>query len=201
MSKIYKRSQVAARIEEIAVEQNQNANQGPSYKETFCDPRIRRAAWIGCSISVFQQLTGINALIFYSASIFSNVGLSANVVNALLGTVNLVAACSSSLILSYAGRKIMLVITTFGCAVFLFFMALTTHEANNAEDKLHTPWNYATITGCCLFLIMFQWGPGPITWLYMGEIMNNKGLAIGVLLNLFFTLLFALITNALFTAL
>jgi len=201
MSKIYKRSQVAARIEEVTVEQNQNANQGPSYKETFCDPRIRRAAWIGCSISVFQQLTGINAIIFYSSTIFNNVGLSANVVNALLGTVNLVAACSSSFILSYAGRKIMLVLTTFGCAVFLFFMGLTSHEAAGATDPKSTPWNYGTITGCCLFLVMFQWGPGPITWMYMSEIMNNKGLAIGVLLNLFFTLLFALFTAGLFGAL
>jgi len=54
MTKIYKKNQVAARIEEIAEEQKTEENQGPSYSQTFCDPVIRRAAWVGCSISVFQ---------------------------------------------------------------------------------------------------------------------------------------------------
>jgi len=95
----------------------------------------------------------------------------------------------------------MLVLTTFGCAVFLFFMGLTSYEAGKATDPESTPWNYMTITGCCLFLVMFQWGPGPITWMYMSEIMNNKGVAIGTLLNLFFTLLFSLFTQGLFNSL
>jgi len=28
-------------------------NQGPSMKETFCDPKIRMAAWVGCFLSCF----------------------------------------------------------------------------------------------------------------------------------------------------
>jgi len=30
---------------------------------TFFDPKIRRAAWVGCAIAVLQQLTGINVII------------------------------------------------------------------------------------------------------------------------------------------
>ncbi len=197
MSKIYKKNQVAARIEEIAEEQKETKeNQGPSYSETFCNPKIRRAAWIGCSVSVFQQLTGINAIIFYSSSIFSDVGLNPNVVNALLGGVNLVAATSSSGILAYAGRKTMLVATTFGCAVFLFLMGLASFEATN-----NSAWNIVVIVGCCFFLVMFQWGPGPITWIYMSEVMNNKGVAVGTSINLTLTLCFALFTKPLFNSL
>lgn len=50
----------------------------PTFKDTFCNPAIRRAAWVGCSLSVIQQLTGINAIMFYSSSIFAGTGLGAN---------------------------------------------------------------------------------------------------------------------------
>ena len=33
---------------------NLKLDQGPSMNETFCDPNIRRSAWVGCSISVIQ---------------------------------------------------------------------------------------------------------------------------------------------------
>jgi len=49
---------------------SQSFVQKPSTKEVFTNPEIRKAAWVGCTISVFQQLTGINAIIFYSSTIF-----------------------------------------------------------------------------------------------------------------------------------
>ena len=48
---------------------------------------------------------------------------------------------------------------------------------------------------------MFQWGPGPITWIYMSEVMNNKGVAVGTSINLTLTLGFALFTQPLFNSL
>lgn len=46
----------------------------PTYKDTFCDPNIRMAAWVGCALSIFQQLSGINAIMFYSSKIFQQTG-------------------------------------------------------------------------------------------------------------------------------
>ena len=40
--------------------------------ETFFDPEIRGAAWFGFFLVSFQQLTGINAILFYSAQLFGN---------------------------------------------------------------------------------------------------------------------------------
>jgi len=48
---------------------------------------------------------------------------------------------------------------------------------------------------------MFQWGPGPIPWMYMSEVMNNKGVAIGTLINLTLALMFSIFTNTLFSKL
>lgn len=55
-----------------------------TFGDTFCNPVIRRAAWVGCTLSVIQQLTGINAIMFYSSAIFANTPLGANQASALI---------------------------------------------------------------------------------------------------------------------
>lgn len=41
-------------MDEIVVpNQDGNENKGPSLSETFCDPVIRRAAYVGCALSIF----------------------------------------------------------------------------------------------------------------------------------------------------
>ena len=91
-----------------------------SYSETFCDPVVRRAAWVGCAISAFQQLTGINVVIFYAAVIFQDTSLGANQANAVLMGVNLIAATSAAGFLSAFGRKKILLSTTIACSVCLY---------------------------------------------------------------------------------
>lgn len=41
---------------------------------------------------------------------------------------------------------------------------------------------------------MFELGPGPICWIYMSEVMNEKGVSVGTFLNWFFTMIIGLIT-------
>jgi hypothetical protein len=47
----------------------------------------------------------------------------------------------------------------------------------------------------------FEFGPGPIVWIYMSEVMNEKGVAVGTFLNWLFTLIFAISTTSIYTAL
>jgi hypothetical protein len=78
----------------------------------------------------------------------------------------LIAAITASPILSFFGRKTMLVATTFACALFLFCTGII-YDVNPTSTILIVP--------VCLFLVSFQWGPGPICWIYMSEVMNDKG--------------------------
>ena len=47
----------------------------------------------------------------------------------------------------------------------------------------------------------FEFGPGPVVWMYMSEIMTDKGVGIAVLLNWFFTCVWAIATPFLFDGL
>ena len=49
---------------------------------------------------------------------------------------------------------------------------------------------------CVLFIAAFEFGPGPVCWIYMSEVMNDKGVAVGTFLIWFFTLFQALFTPA-----
>jgi hypothetical protein len=48
-----------------------------------------------------------------------------------------------------------------------------------------------------LFIIFFEFSLGPLLWVYMSEIMTEKGLSLGVLVNQVVTLIFALFTKSL----
>ena len=66
---------------------------------------------VGCALSIFQQLSGINALIFYSSKIFSTGDddfQSAKEGTVILNVFNVVSAMSAIFLLRYLGRKTLL---------------------------------------------------------------------------------------------
>ena len=91
-------------------------------KECFTDPAYNRATFMGCLMMVFQQLSGINVLIFYSSTIFENVGKSGAVGAAIVNGANLVSALIGSVMLGLYGRKTLLVFWSFWMAILMIGM-------------------------------------------------------------------------------
>lgn len=70
MKKFYTGMEVRKRLDALQSSGRNEGNheaQEPTITETFFDPRIRGAAWVGFWLATIQQWTGINAVIFYSA--------------------------------------------------------------------------------------------------------------------------------------
>jgi len=89
--------------------------------------------------------------------------------------------------LNFAGRKTLMAIWTFACGIFLFIQGIS---ASNNLGNLE-------LVMTMLFLCAFEFAPGPVVWLYMGEIMNDKGLSMGALVNWTLTLCVGLFTPTL----
>ena len=53
---------------------------------------------------------------------------------------------------------------------------------------------WAEITTILLFVMLFEFSLGPIVWIYMSEVMTDKGTSIGTLINLGLTLIMAIVT-------
>ena len=114
MMKIYHPHVVQERIDEIAgggvdiSHTDEVANIG--YGAVCCGPKYSRATFVGCSMSIFQQMTGINVIMFYSNTIFKNAGVPATTVTGLVGIVNFVSTLIGMVFLGYFGRKTLMLV-------------------------------------------------------------------------------------------
>ena len=83
-----------------------------------------KALAISMGLMFFQQLSGINAVMFYSVSIFTEAGssINSNLATIILGIVNICATIMSNLLIDRLGRKILLYISDIGmiCSLAVF---------------------------------------------------------------------------------
>lgn len=134
MSKIYKSEAVQVRIHQIDVAVDPGQNDGPSMLESFTDPIYRNATWVGVLMMVFAQLSGINALIFYSFDIFTSVGIPGSLGAAITNGANLVGAVGGGLMLTRFGRKTLIVFWSFVMAFFMIAMGLAYNKTETCPD-------------------------------------------------------------------
>lgn len=149
---------------------------------------IRKAAWVGCSLSVIQQLTGMNAIMFYSSAIFADGGTPANLASFYIQSANLAGVIGGTLLLNQFGRRTLMLWATGACTVFILLVAFFTMAGNSGAELIFV----------LAYVASFEFGPGPVVWMYMSEIMNDKGVSIGTLLNWTFTLIIGLVTPVMF---
>lgn len=123
MSNIYQPEFVADRIEAIDVREIVGLEfvirvRVPTMTETFFSPAIRKAHWVGCIVAVIQQVTGINAIIFYSSYIFTDNGVSGHLATVLIAGVNMVTSIIAFWLLKYFGRRTLLIVTLGLASIF-----------------------------------------------------------------------------------
>lgn len=155
-----------------------------SYTAIFCNKKYRRATFVGIGVSIFQQLCGINIIDFYSGTILTGLDLTVNEVNILVGAVTLFSTCIGVTLLNRLGRRTLMIIGNAFMAISLFGLGY----GLNYNVKL------VSIVSVFAFISFFSISAGPIAFLYMAEIMTDKAMSIGVLLNWAVVLVIASVT-------
>ncbi len=185
MRRIYKPEAVQSRVLAIQVRNEGENDSGPTMLESFKDRAYRKASILGCMIMLLQQLSGINVLIFYSATIFESIGSSGVVGAAIVNFSNLVGAICGMLMLSCFGRKTLIVGWSFLMTACLFGMGWAYNEAYKlCPDQTQTcdPGVYGSLE--VLFALgvvfFFECGFGVVAWLYLAEVMTNSGMSAAV---------------------
>lgn len=125
---------------------------------------------IAYGLMFFQQLSGVNVVIFYTNSIFekANTGLNPSYSTIIVGVMQVLAVFVSTLIVDRAGRRILLLISIIflcltSCTLGIYFYLL-----KNEVDVNSIKW--LPLVSVCIFIIMFNMGFGPLPWMMMGEI-------------------------------
>lgn len=148
-----------------------------SFKELLClSGKYKKMMVLGVTCQLLQQWCGINAVINYSTVIFQGISgkFMARVFNCILGFVNMAATLGGIPFVDKAGRKPLMVIGNAGM--------MASHIILGLLSVLNAPPVIAVVL-ICIFIIFFEISMGPVTWLYCGEIMNDKGISIAVAVN------------------
>jgi SP family xylose:H+ symportor-like MFS transporter len=123
---------------------------------------------VGILLSIFQQVVGINVVLYYAGNIFRNVGASIN--SSLLQTIivgidNLTFTVVAILAVDKFGRKPLMIIGALGMAVSMF--ALGTSFYTHNEGLL-------ALVLILLYTAFFAMSWGPVTWVLLSEIFPNS---------------------------
>jgi sugar porter (SP) family MFS transporter len=142
---------------------------------------VRPALWVGILLAVFQQITGINTVIYYAPSLLKGAGLgnSASLLaNVIIGVVNVGMTIVAIWLLDRTGRRPLLLTGTSGMAVGMLITAF----AFFGGDQLTGALAYVAIAGLIIYTGSFAVGLGPVFWLMIAEIypLRIRGQAMSV---------------------
>lgn len=153
----------------------------PSFKEIFTLKQLRTPLLVGCFLSMTQQLTGINAFIFYSGNIFEELQGNknfANVFTAAIGFVNMASTMICLALVEKYGRRFLMIQGLAGmgtCHLLLFLFNI-----------IGLP-SIASLPFIFIFIAFFESSSGPVLWIYCGETLTDRGNGMAVAVNWFFT--------------
>jgi facilitated trehalose transporter len=129
---------------------------------------------ISLGLMFFQQLSGINAVIFYTVSIFKDAGstIDENLCTIIVGVVNFIAVFIATVLIDRLGRKILLYISDVAMIITLATLGGFFYYKNTGADISQIGW--LPLASFVIYVIGFSLGFGPIPWLMMGEILPGK---------------------------
>ncbi|MBR3291144.1 MAG: D-xylose transporter XylE [Bacteroidales bacterium] len=140
-------------------------------KETVVERREKLFAYgymvifIGCMLSVFQQIIGINAVLYFAPRIFESMGVSDNMLfTVIMGIINISFTLVAVFTVEKLGRKPLLISGSIGMAIGALGVALS----NVVTMPAIVPVISIMVYSACF---MFSWG--PICWVYIAELFPN----------------------------
>jgi len=168
--------------EEVAFYKRFEDSSAFAYWKCF-QPSVLLRTIIGICLQFFQQLTGINAIFYYSSTVFVLIGADPMVGTAITGAVNVAATFIAVFTMDRVGRRALLLYGAAGMAVCLAtvgVLVLTTDPSQSGPGN-------AIIAFICLFIVNFAYSWGPIAWIIPAEIfpinVRSKGVALSTMSN------------------
>ncbi|XP_059490948.1 facilitated trehalose transporter Tret1-like [Neocloeon triangulifer] len=138
------------------------------------DAATRRALLVSLGLMAFQQLSGINAVVFYSGSIFKEAGgaLSPGVASVVIAGVMVLATLCATMMVDKAGRKPLLLLSAAAMAVCLAALSFSFAYTVDAGEEKPDWLNWLPVLSVAIYIVVFSIGFGPIPWMMMGELFS-----------------------------
>lgn len=154
--------------EELASIVNSLGSEKLAEKEPLFQMRYLKPILLAFSIGVFNQLSGINAILYYLNDIFAQAGfskVSADLQAVGIGATNLICTLAAMTVIDRFGRKPLLLIGAIGTALCLFGVAAVFYTQQHQEMLL---WFLVGFIG------FFAISQGAVIWVYLSEIFPTR---------------------------
>ncbi|XP_058457766.1 solute carrier family 2, facilitated glucose transporter member 1 isoform X2 [Malaya genurostris] len=149
-------------------EKEQQKPKKRSLWSVLTDPKLTLPLILVCALQGGQQLSGINAVFFYSVSIFNSVGLNhtdAKLANLGAGCLNLFIACFTPILMQRFNRRFLALLSCSMCAVFLLCLTFIVYLIEEVK------WfSYASVVAVLFYIMFYQIGLGPIPYFIGSEL-------------------------------
>ena len=136
--------------------------------EPLFSRKYRLPIFLAVSIAMFNQLSGINAILYYLNDIFARAGfnkVSGDLQAVAVGATNLIATIIAMAIIDHIGRKKLLLIGSVGTALC---MAGVTFIFTARRDDQFLVW---LLIG---YIAFFAFSQGAVIWVYLSEVFPNR---------------------------
>jgi sugar porter (SP) family MFS transporter len=124
--------------------------------------------FLAVAVAMFNQLSGINAILYYLNDIFARAGyskVSGDLQAVLIGFTNLVAVIIAMSIIDRVGRRTLLLIGSVGCAICLAGVAGVFLSSS------HENWLVWLLVG---FIAFFSFSQGAVIWVFISEVFPTR---------------------------
>jgi sugar porter (SP) family MFS transporter len=138
-------------------------------KEKFFTRKYRIPIFAAVMVAVFNQLTGINAVMYYAPRIFEMAEVSRNIAllqSVAIGFTNMIFTMIAMSVIDRYGRKTLLLIGSVGMT---FFLGMVARSFYIQDFEGYAVLMY--LLGYCAF---FAFSQGAVIWVFISEIFPNK---------------------------
>ena len=142
-------------------------------KETIFSGKYKKVLWLAFFVAFFNQLSGINFILYYAPEILSRIGLGAeqSLANSIaIGGTNLLFTFAGLYFIDRLGRKTLLIIGSIG---YITSLAMVAYAFNTGAGPVFL------MTFLLLFIASHAIGQGAVIWVFIAEIFPNKVRALG----------------------
>ncbi len=155
---------------EAEINEVRELSQNKTSAKDLLDPAVRKMLTVGILLAVFQQVTGINTIIYYAPTLLHGAGLgnsAALLANVANGVVNVGMTIVAIRLIDRIGRRPLLLGGTTGMAISLVVLALAFviggHDLTGVTAII-------AIVALLVYTGSFAVGLGPVFWLLISEI-------------------------------
>lgn len=164
---------------EIRVIQESLEPSQPGGDDRFFRWSHRRPILLAVAIALFNQLSGINAVLYYAPVVFkmAGAGEDAALLQAVaIGLTNLVFTMLAMTIIDRAGRRFLMILGSIG---YILSLGTTAWAFYTYGTEFTTTGGVIVLASLMVFIASHAFGQGAVIWVFIGEVFPNRTRARG----------------------